>query len=828
MTIRQLDRTGPRAYSHAVIAVLMVHLCLAVPRDAAAQGADGAFADPISSRDLMRYAQRLELSEQQRTAMESIHDAYKRDFLTLRDGPIAEFLEETRAYHDSMPQRETVETFIRRMRELQGRIELLDERLFDQLQPMLTDRQAALLPRLRMARERDRYFARDQLWAGSRKPVDLSRLVTLDGLPAETARTADRMLAEYEMALTVRMRQRDRASTRVFLDIIDGIEGLGYQDLTEEDLADPEVAQEVMAAVQGVMASAAEKANRIIEDIRRLNEATVARIGEVLPSGDARDLRFAFYRQAYPDTSSIIRIVEQNDYERSLEVEDLTEAQRADLESACQSFFTRIDTLVRRIAELSRERQRQQNGTPFPGDPESWQAYRRQVETLETKATVLVNDMTEQVRKIAGPDWLARAKTRDRRPPPGPPREQPPEPIDHDAAELRWFVDAFVPGPIDRRELTRFRERLDLDDARFTVLEELHNEYIERYGQLEIMEALKEANRTLWTIDPDNGRTIGPPDKAVDELIALRRRAFEMIVALDDRFFEEISIAVADESKRSAVERLRSLRLRQLYASAGRAASTGRAGEAVDPVDVLSRLELTTADWRQVAPILDEYEAGALPALQTLFDARLAFDRASNEWRRLVFSVSAEQRMSAGVQGEYGRIMNGPSRQVGAAVRAIETLNDATIDRLVTALPPAAAAELRRTYNIEAYSEIYRDRFAVHRPLASALEMEDLTTAQHRALSDLAASYRPQYEALSHRLVEIERLGIPNGIEADGHEWQAFLERRDEAERIRFERSELNFRTNSRIRAILSESQIARIGGLPDPHEGLEDDEAIW
>src|SRR5258705_11124074 len=78
------------------IAVALLSAFAATPR-ASAQGTFGTLPNPITSRELLDYAARLKLSDQQKKAAETFHDQYKQEFRTLRDGETAEFLKDMRS-----------------------------------------------------------------------------------------------------------------------------------------------------------------------------------------------------------------------------------------------------------------------------------------------------------------------------------------------------------------------------------------------------------------------------------------------------------------------------------------------------------------------------------------------------------------------------------------------------------------------------------------------------------------------------------------------------------------------------------------------------------
>src|SRR5688572_23960761 len=72
---------GSRFWGIVVLASLLL------AKSSAGQATADLLPDPMSSLELLRYADRLELSPEQRRALESLHDAYKIDFKVLQEGP---------------------------------------------------------------------------------------------------------------------------------------------------------------------------------------------------------------------------------------------------------------------------------------------------------------------------------------------------------------------------------------------------------------------------------------------------------------------------------------------------------------------------------------------------------------------------------------------------------------------------------------------------------------------------------------------------------------------------------------------------------------------
>ena len=101
---------------------------------ASAQGTSGMLPTPISSRDLDVYGETLDLTREQRDAIDAIHEQYREDFRVLREGDIEAYMGEVsgmwRAGFRSL-NREAIEESIQKLDRVMRKIRLTDDRLFD-------------------------------------------------------------------------------------------------------------------------------------------------------------------------------------------------------------------------------------------------------------------------------------------------------------------------------------------------------------------------------------------------------------------------------------------------------------------------------------------------------------------------------------------------------------------------------------------------------------------------------------------------------------------------------------------------------------------------
>ncbi|MAB71385.1 MAG: hypothetical protein CMJ54_02635, partial [Planctomycetaceae bacterium] len=123
------------------------------------QGASGEVPDPMGLRETRELFERyVGLDDSDWLLIEATHDDYLADFETLRDGPIAEFLEVGRALRASntgmMPSLERLEDYFDAWRSVVGSVHRLDERFFASVAATVGEEAAKGVKRARLVRRR--------------------------------------------------------------------------------------------------------------------------------------------------------------------------------------------------------------------------------------------------------------------------------------------------------------------------------------------------------------------------------------------------------------------------------------------------------------------------------------------------------------------------------------------------------------------------------------------------------------------------------------------------------------------------------------------------
>lgn len=774
------------------------------------QGTTGSLPGPVNSQELGRYADRLGLSDAQRLAIEPAHDAYRAQFRLLREGEIAAFLREQQGAQGGIPERDVVADLIRKVKRIQARIAMLDNSLFDQLVPILSEEQQVRVSRVRMARERKRYAAQQTAAALGRQTVDLSEMMLDADVPSQFAEQVDSTLSTYERRLTTIMRKQYEAILNQALDTMDMLAERGYVNLSQEEIIqDPDLLQDVLAQMQEVYPVVAANVAALSVEIRELNGRTIRLIAALLPDDAARRARDAYHRQAYPQLAAVIDRAQSDWITRSLRLDSLTADQRALLEQASAALQKRIDAL---FADGAGKLDAFFDGlSPFNVNTESanqlgtdlgdlWGEMDAAVKSAEE--TVLLALGEEAVTRIRHATSQLEAPARVERPSPEPTRFASPMPT---------IADRFAPRPIGRRDIDRYVQQLQVEGDLAEVLETIHSDYAERLHALEVLERLRSAGQGIERASAEQ----------LDRLDAARRQSVEAFVTADATFFDDLSSIVTDE-KAGLLDLVRRTRQRRAYsgsASTDLALGTDMSNEAgVDVVAVVLDEQPTDAELARLSETFDAYEEQALAAFQARFEAQLDLQRMNDQWlSEITEAANRDLSEIVELQLRYQEAMKAPTARVTQTDQMLVDLNRRTIESVLSLLSPERAHTMQRAYDHAAYPSVYNDAASVHRHLSRSLELDDLTPNQREQLTDLGASYRPEYERLTREMIPHLSASRVNVVGLDTEDFQVWQRAQQELTKIRFDRNELNGRSITRMKTILSEDQIRRLGGLPEP-----------
>ncbi len=875
----------------SILRLLVMALCLTVPAlPAAAQGTMGTVPDPISSRELEGYADRLGLSPQQRQAVQSLHDQYREAFTQLRDTDIEKFLNDSKglgggggmAAMGMMTDRKAVEKALKGLEDIHNKIKNVDNTLFDQMQPVLTEEQTAKMTQVRQARERVRYrsgLSRITAFMNPAAQVDLSEFVADLHLTPQEKEVVDPTIAQYESTLTSDARKLFESTSSMMLDALDQLQ---KQGMNEAAMRDPEQRGQLFQVIRTVMGDIQKKLAAKAGALSDLNRRTLRTVAPSLTPEHARDLRDQYYQRAYPEISAG-KGTTARAFDIVLKFPELTDEQRQAITVMATEYFASLDRLAEQAMDAIDGNRSTQSFFDF--DQESRRKFQEQLTALRDKRSTLNESSSTSLRAALTPELVellnrklasngkqddveSQTATLTLSAPGGGPGAISVARVAVSNTDLAadTMPDPYVPGAISKRDVETIAKNLGLTSDEKNVLHSLHQDYMEKFNALEADEtngikAVRESEKQLWAMDAATGQLKPRTPEAIDHLYSLRRQVFDAVMALDQHFFDDASVAMAESNapklKRAAASRQRDLYVRVTSRSGNgsffggqrgggdrgprggggpggdrgprgggpggpggaalRFIGGGESGESsLDLTSLVDSLPLSPSDQSQFDSTLTEYSTAALASLQKLYDATLKMG-AAREKMTTQFSRGDGNRegRTSQVADSMRSMMENEGRASSDARKAFATLNKSTLDRLLPTLPSGQAQTLRQAYYKKAFPSVFNDPRSADPHLDAALTLGSLTDQQRSQIQEIAVEFHGQYDSLCEKLIEMEAnasdLTSPN---RDPAVWQTMQEQMRTREKIEFDRNDLNDKTLGKLRSALNEQQIQQLGGL--------------
>jgi len=393
-----------------VFAAFMVGVlaCAGLARSVQAQGTMGAVPDPISSRDVDRYAQRLDLSRHQRVAVDSMHDAYREEFAQLRERDIENFMNSTRGMGGGMAMlmdRAATRKAFKDLDDILNKIKTVDNRFFDQMQAVLTEEQMAKVQQVRQLRERVRFrsgLSRLTAFINPGVAVDLGDIVDELTLSPQEKEALAPALAQYESSLTGASRKLYEATASLVLEALDAVQ---TPDLNEEAMRDPERRGQMFQNFRTVLSDIQLKLAGKAAEVNDLNRRSSRTLASALSKENARALRDEYIRGAYREirvggstVSRAFTIVQK--------FKELTDEQRQTVGAMADEYYTAWDRLMDQAMDQVDANRKSQ--TFFDMDRDNRRAQGEQMSALREKRTKLNESTLESLRAMLAPDQIER------------------------------------------------------------------------------------------------------------------------------------------------------------------------------------------------------------------------------------------------------------------------------------------------------------------------------------------------------------------------------------------------------------------------------------
>lgn len=822
----------------SIVALILVVAVMFLNSSASAQGTQGMLPKPITSREFDGYAKRLVLSDPQKQALEPIHEEYREKFRQLRENDIQDFLDETAKMMEggtiTLPQRESIEKMLRNIKRILGKIKNLDNRYFGQVELLLDESQLTIMPRVRLARERARYRQASMMGTGgfsNSSGVDLSEIYSKLDLSLDEATASHSAVVNYEKQLTSAMKDVSQATMSMTLDMVDAIRELG---ITSIDTTDPEALAEYSQAMQTIWKDIGNNLTKKTQKISDLNNKTLDKIVALITEKNARDLKYSYYRKAYPMASFDLR-GSQMRFELALRYPDLNEQQRQLITDAASDHQNAHDRITEEMVDFLEDFNKNRSMFDAMTDQNIWQEYQeklsefhtRRQELNETAKTSLDAQLGEElVAKINDPRSWANSTNAE-------PAEAPRQTQLNAYLEDSDFEESYIsygggiirpPAiPIRKSELSRIAEKLGLNDQQQLIVQELHQQYTEQYQQFaqkqqtEIQKAYKELR------EKQQSSGFGVAFEYEDISQKQQTEKLDTLGKLDSTFLDDVQLLLDDSAPANALERLRLARKRILYdqeIAGSYRVSFGGDNESNEPhVDLTTVIRNSLTDLlitNEIDSILYEYEKNLTNEFSERYDLEIQEQKRKREIMNELIAKQEDESDASDIafNMEWTLAMQEINNDVKQSNDEIVKLNRDTIDELLEIVDGSSAKQLRRAYKRASYPVVYQDMNSGERYISAAFKLRDITDNQSMSIKMYELEFQPQYEKLCDKLVDIYEYSISTSAAVYGNPefWQEYQKRQQKVQVIQFDRNELNAKAKRRLRQILSPVQLERIG----------------
>jgi hypothetical protein len=778
--------------------------------------------DPITTPELMKYADLLGLSDQQKIGLLPAHDDYKlrykqffdRDVVKLRDAAIDMAFRFRRNRFD-IPPREELEGLISQYTRLLNTGKSIDRGLFDAIAANLTEDQLLQLQRAKIARELGVHRELVVRMAGEMNEgarIDFSEMLRQLKLPADQIKAADPLLAEYEATLLNRSKEVFEAMLKGAQVVLDTIDRMGIRGMTPEKMM--ELAQEpaTLASLQTTFDEASKPFQQAAHEVADLNHRTFRKLVIALDAESARKLRERYFERAFDDAYTG-PAEWQHYYKLALKTSDLSEQQRTDVQAQYDSLLAQEDSMVDAIASELHKWREYRTFTQFQQDRNA-PVYEHVKEFKERRETLAASAM-ETLRATLGESLFASVE-KSRKGEQGQTEGQiavidgrnanvsvDVQVSTQQGAQTRsgarvtvsnpaesWDLN-YAPQPMAHTDFTTLCTAMRLESGDQSVVNALYDEYRAKFDAL----------RASPLPTGENGEKLS----ASDESKAQKARCDELL-ALDDHFFADAGVVAVDAHQLRALKWFGEARRRSAAnAIAKTMGFIWNQGESIaDPVAVLLQQPLDDATAQSLEPMIAQYQSQADAMVQSRLEAARDSRRALS---RMQGNAARDAQAQEFAREKYSQA-NAELRRIN---RELSKLNRGMFDEIHRQLSPNDAWQYRFAFYQIAYPEVYRDERSADRALEIVLGLPELSTQQRQAISDINSEHRAAYLDICDRMIVLMQ-DRPQQREDDFS--KEAVDRYMELERTRFERSELNARTRMRLRLALAPELAQRLPEL--------------
>ena len=804
---------------------LIISVTMAAP--VMAQGAAGV-ADPMSLRSTMDlFGRYTTLEPEQRIAIESAHDRYLEAYEQLREGEIQEFLDLAQQSEAGssgrMPDLDQMERLLVKWNNVNRRVGALDARLFEEIGAGLDAEQGDALARVGLIRGRQRFQGANGM-LGRRQDGGIDTAFWRIE-PTEAERLAvDDILRGYEAVMPRLVEDHSKASVGMVRDILRSMNESGFANLTREQMQDPEVVQDVMAAMSSAQQAAMQPMFEAMTEIEDRGLSASKGFRTRLAPDRWYRMKRIWMSSAFPGTGMGLTGGNELDVPRHAKGVRAAIAEDPDrvaaLESILGDWYAKEDRQTDELIELSRQEAAQEFLDPMnvgnirPDAIREVHVERREVAERAIRSLMeLVSDPAVRagIRKRIDDGGSTIVQGGMEIPIQPKRKEVDPETQKNLARISRARAMANIPVPISREDLTLFGWLVGLDEGEQVIIEMMLDDYLDAWTDT-VDARIEEAALA-------NGmNTQDTKAEAVEQAMARTKMVLDAILQLDGRFFEEVESALGGESRGQGLEAMRIQRVFDRMKSISGSRFDSPIGmpviEPVSPYRVLHEMELEPAVLEQARIALIGRNADLRTAVEGAEHQRLESDAtfqigiAPLAWGpNISKNASVEENMAitAALSQRYLELqIESEIRRRSRAAERREKVDAVVQESLMPELPTLGGLQM----DVEMFERGWAGTRNIHNGLdiaSKVLRLNDLDDDQAQMIETLLVDHLEREAGLIDSLI----LELSGKAERDG-------QLRSYKGKFAFRRGEMQERLIQRLLVILTPEQAARIPALAE------------
>lgn len=775
------------------------------------------FTNPIGSKQLMKYADRIELKVDQRLALEPMHDSYLQIFRALRDEDMQEFID---ILYDTMsgfvrngfsiPQRSTLEQIVRDFLKVEKKIAAIDKSLFNEIASLLDEQQHFRLERVRKQRRIDALRTIILEIGGefnSGAQIDLTYYVENLDLTDEEKALVNPILISYESTLLAKARKLNSAIKVATVTILDAIDELGLRDLEPQEFMQLGNDEEFQLSVKTIFDESSIEFQKAVFELSKLNLKTLRKLFQYLEPQNKQDLRDKYYQRVYRSAYSGTTAWRRR-FDDALKLKSLPPELVEPITQTRNDAIKQQDVIIEKIVDVV-EKSREYRTFDVMNDSMN-NSHEQEIEELQRLSGSLELRSIQELESQLGPSLYAELTNENDNANKGQKQlasvvtkgngrvvVQRELAMDISSHADRAQKDRYLSDPISPSEYNHYTSLLELETEDQYIVDILYQKYRENYDKL-LYEPLHDE------VSEDEEQQAQETNNAVSE-DEIRQQRIDELQEIDNRLFDDVAMTINSEHQKNTLQRLRLLRTRTIYRKLINTYSPSWRDQQ-NTADLVQLLMITQIDGLEVNTfdeVLKSYESQTLP----LLIERLEVTKKSNK-RMDALKRANEAGASPAVSKAMMEKWQEFQQTIAKNHLQISQVSEEHLGKIKSQLPTNVAQQLQYSYNEIVYPRMFREAKDVDRTIKAALSMPNISVTQQSQIDVIADNFHNKYMKLAEIGINLQR-----ELDSDRSNFSMGIPSRDmvmrelSREKLEFDRDEACDRAIMQLQIVLGETQ---------------------